>query len=371
MIYPDLAEGIAKGLPVEGSALYEFQKGFAVKIVSGNILEASFKGSNPATAARVVNELVNYYIDKRDDTYRNPKVLLFLEQKTDEYRQKFAGAEDKFKAFQDQSKITSFEEQRGFLLNKRRQLADSHTDNQIAITQIQGKTSELERQLPNIQKASIVASEKATDLDGRLFALQLQEQDLLSKYKEDNRLVVNVREQIQMTKNFIASRAPGAKLGPVDPAYQEVQKQILENKAEMSALIVKQKGLDDEIKAVNAEINLFETQESEYNKLFRSVADNQDKYKTYIAKLEEARIHDELDRQKMTSVSVLEPASVPVMPTNVPKPLIVYVAMALFLGIGGSIGLAFVLEMVNPGLSTPAQTERRMELPVLAVVALK
>ncbi len=371
MIYPDLAEVLRKGLPIEDSALYRFQQEFSVKSVSGNILETSFRGLNPTIAARVVNEAVNYYIDKRDDTYRNPKVLLYLEQKTEEYKQKLAEAEGKLKAFQDQSKITSFDDQRTFLLNKQRQLADSRHDNEIEITQLQEKSSELERQLPNIQKTSIVATEKAADLDGHLFALQLQEQDLLSKYKEDNRLVTNIREQIQMTKNFIASRGPGSKQAPVDPAYQDVQKQILQNKAEVSALIVKQKGFDQEIKTVNAEINDFESQESRYKQMFRNVADNEEKYKAYVSKLEEARIHDELDRQKMTSVSILEPASVPIMPVNIPKPLMFYVAIALFLGIAGSIGFAFLLEKMNPGLSTPAQVEKRMELPVLAVVALK
>ena len=122
---------------------------------------------------------------------------------------------------------------------------------------------------------------------------------------------------------------------------------------------------------MSAEISAFEAQESKYKQMSRDVADNEDKYKTYLSKLEEARIHDELDRQKMTSVSVLESASVPIIPNNLPQPLIFYVSIALFLGIAGSIGLAFIMEILSPGMSTPAQAERRLELPVLAVVASK
>ena len=61
-----------------------------------------------------------------------------------------------------------------------------------------------------------------------------------------------------------------------------------------------------QLEAVNAEISDFEPKESKYKQLSRDATDNEEKYKTYLAKLEEARIHDELDRQKMTSVSVLE-----------------------------------------------------------------
>ena len=195
------------------------------------------------------------------------------------------------------------------------------------IAQLQEKNSELERQLPNIQKTSIATAEKMTDMDGRLFALELQERELLSKYKEDNRFVTNIREQIQMTKDYISTHGPGSKLAPVDPAYQDLQKRISENKAELSALKIKQKGLDEQLKGVNAEINAFESQESKYKQLFRDATDNEEKYKTYLAKLEEARIHDELDRQKMTSVSVLESASAPIRPNNLPRPLSFYVAI--------------------------------------------
>ena len=372
VIFPDMEKQLRMGLPVAESAVSRFQKKLSVKSASsGNILVATFKGPDPDMAARVLNELVNYYIDKRADYYRNPKAFQFLEQKTEEYKQKLSEAEAKLKGFQDQSQIISFDEQRGFLLNRQRLLAEARRENETAMAQIQEKNSELERQLPNIQKTSIVASEKMSEMENRLFNLQLQENELLSKYKEDNRLVTNIREQIQMIKNYISSHGSGSKLAPVDPAYQDLQKRMSENKAELSALKIKATGLDEQIRNVAAEIAAFEAQESKYKQLARNVADNEDKYKSYLSKLEESRIHDELDRQKMGNVSVLEPASIPDEPIKPQLPLILFVAMAFSLGIAGSIGLAFFLETMSAGMSTPAQAESRLELPVLAVVPVK
>jgi uncharacterized protein involved in exopolysaccharide biosynthesis len=367
VIFPDLEQNVPMGLASTERALYRFEKDFSAKNPGGNIIEVTLNGPAPAATATAVNTLVNFYIEKRGDTYRNPKALQFLNQKTEEYGQKLSEAEAKLKAFQDQSKIVSFDEQRTFLLNKQRLLADDRHDNEIKIAQLQEKNSELEKQLPILQKTSIVTAARG-EMESRLLTLELQEKDLLSKYKEDNRFVSNVREAIALTKNYLNSRAPSVSN---DPAYQELQKQILQNKAEMSSLKVKQKGLNDQEKAVGTEIIAFESQESQYRQMYRNVADNNEKYKSYVSKLEEARIHDELDRQKMTSVSVLEPASVPIIPNNLPKPFIFYVSIALFLGIAGSICLAYILEMLSPCLSTPAQAERRLELPVLAVVACK
>ncbi len=217
VIFPDLKSNIALGSSVAELALYRFEKNFSVKSSGGNILEATFKGPRPAIAARVVSELVNYYMDKRGDTYRNPKAFLFLERKTEEYRQKLAEAESGLKAFQDQSKIISFDEQRSFLLTKQRQIAVDRRDAENQIAQLLEKTSSLERQLPNIQKTSIDASVKMSDLENRLLGLELQEQELLSKYKEDNRFIANVREQIQMTKNYIKAAWPRFGAGACRP----------------------------------------------------------------------------------------------------------------------------------------------------------
>ncbi|MGO9557126.1 MAG: GumC family protein [Syntrophobacteraceae bacterium] len=371
VIFPDMGSNIPLGLSVGESALYRFEKNFSVKSSAGaNIVEASFKGPDPAIDAKVVNELVNDYMDKRGDTYRNPKVFLFLDQKTGEYRQKLAEAQSKLKAFQDQSGIVSFDEQRTFLLNRQRQIADASHDTEYEIAQLQEKIAELERQLPTLQTTSMGDTTRMAELETRLLALELQEKELVFKYKEDNPFVTSVREQIKMTKNYIDARRPGSIMS-VDPAYKGVQRLISENKADLSGLKVKQKGLDEQLKALTPEISAFESQESKYKQLARDVADNEENYKTYISKLEESRIHDELDRQKMTNVSVLEQASVPIIPNNLPKPLMVYVLIALLLGIAGSIGLAFSMARMSPGMSTPAQAERRLELPVLAVVADK
>jgi uncharacterized protein involved in exopolysaccharide biosynthesis len=368
VIFPDLGQNIPMGLASTERALYRFEKDFSAKAApAGNIIEVSFNGSSPATTARVVNDLIAAYIDKRSDTYRNPKALSFLDQKTEEYKQKLAVAEGNLKAFKDQTKVISFDEQRTSLLNKQRRIGDERNENELLIAQLVAKTSELEKQLPILEKSPIVPTARA-EMEARLLSLELQEKDLLAKYKDDNRFVTTLREQIALTKNYLGAHGP---VVPYNPAYQELQRQILQNKAELGSLKVRGKGLDEEIKAASAEISAFEAQESKYKQMSRDVADNEEKYKTYLSKLEEARIHDELDRQKMTSVSVLEPASVPIIPNNLPHPFIFYVSISLLLGIAGSISLAFIAEILSSAMSTPAQAERRLELPVLAVVGYK
>jgi len=218
------------------------------------------------------------------------------------------------------------------------------------------------------------ATERRAEAESRLLNLQLQEKELLSRFKEDNRLVANVREQMQLVKQYMetqTSRDTASRTSSADPVYQDLQKQALQNRAELSALKVRKAALDQELTDLTRQLETLASHESKYRELQREVTNNEERYRSYRQRLEETRIYDELERQKMSSVSVIEPASVPMLPANPKKPTILFVAAALAVGIGGAVGLAFLLEFLKRGVTTPAEAERRLGLPVLVAVPYK
>ena len=73
----------------------------------------------------------------------------------------------------------------------------------------------------------------------------------------------------------------------------------------------------------------------------------------------------------MTSVSVIEPAVAPIVPVNPPKPLILLIVIAIAGSILGSLGIAYLREPLDEGMSTPREAERRLGLPVLLTIAQK
>lgn len=73
----------------------------------------------------------------------------------------------------------------------------------------------------------------------------------------------------------------------------------------------------------------------------------------------------------MTSVSVIEPASVPVVPVNPPKPLMLLIAAAVAASLVGSLGIAYMLELGKQVMSTAMEAERKLDLPVLVTIPIK
>ncbi len=375
-IFPELAKEPVPGLSNSDAAILRLEKDLSV--VSGkrgNVIDVVFIGSDPAKAAAVVNLLVGFYIDKRREIYKDPKSVLFLEKKADEFRQKLADSENRLKIFREETKIVAFDEQRTMLLNRRSNLIADLNSTGSQIKEVQEKISELEKQLGSVPKTMTTAgaSERKADAESKLLGLQLQEMELVAKYKEDNRLVANMRDEIKMVQNHIESQAKNRKPGaaPPDPVYQDIEKQFLQNKAELSALKVRNIAIEQQLQELNAEIQTFEARENKNKELLREVSSNDEKYRTYRQRFEEAKVYDELDRQKMTSVSVIEPAVAPIVPVNPPKPLILLIAIALVGSILGSLGIAWLREHFDEGMSTPSEAERRLGIPVLITIAQK
>lgn len=375
-IFPDLAKKPVTGLSNSEAALIMFEKDLLVTAgKKGNVIEVGFTGKDPGRSAAVVNQLVQFYIDKRSEIYKDPKSVLFLEKKADEFRQKLADSENRMRAFREETKIISYDEQRTMLLNQRSNLIGALNATASHIKEVQERITELEKQMTQVSKTTTTAgaSERRADAESKLLSLQLQEKELIAKYKEDNRLVTSIREQIQMVKEHIDGQAKKEKPGvaPPDPVYQEIQRKVLENRAEFSALKVKYTSAEQQLQNLNTEIQTFEARENRNKELLREIANNDEKYRTYRQRLEEAKIFDELDRQKMTSVSLIEPASAPLVPVNPPKPLILLIAGALVASLIGSFGLAYLREQMKQGMSTPAEAEKRLKLPVLISIPVK
>ncbi len=89
----------------------------------------------------------------------------------------------------------------------------------------------------------------------------------------------------------------------------------------------------------------------------------------YMAKVEEARVSEEMDQLKMANISIVQPPTVPEKPVKPRK------ALNLFLStlVGGISGLltAFFSEYKQAGYSRPEYASQDLGLPILASIGIK
>ena len=121
--------------------------------------------------------------------------------------------------------------------------------------------------------------------------------------------------------------------------------------------------LKEQVKVMEAQVHGLSDQQLEYSRLTREAEVNKKLYSTLKEKLEEARISE---AQKVSAVSIVNPAVLPTGPITGDNSL--KIVMGAFLGLILGVALAFIFETLDTSIGTIEDVENVIKLPVLGVV---
>lgn len=385
-LFPDVVAHPQNNLSPLEAALIVFDKNLNIKEVrNSNFIEISFLNKDPEIAAKVTNLLVQYYFEKRREILSDPKSIFFLEKKLAEYRQKLRESEERLESFRRNYGFYSFEKQMDFLQKKRFQLEESITTDQGQIQELKQTVITLTNRLKTPQEIidttpteqNAPENEELRGLKTRLVNLLQKEQEFLGKYTETNFNVVNVRREIQAMQELIKkTEATSRKTKQVGNVTGNLVRQTLEQEkisaeANLKSCLERIEANKLELKNLDKQIQDLGSQEKRLKELHREQEHNEQYYKVYASKVEELRISEDISRQEMPSVSVLQSAIPPAKPINENYHLLLYFAIAAILGLATGVGLSYLLESMSQGLRTPEGVEARLGLPVLATVPFR
>lgn len=374
VLYPDMASNDSSRLDPRDRAVEVFSRNISAEgVKKSSVIQLTFRHGDPLVAARAVNLMTEFFKEKHLKVFSDPQSS-FLKQQLDVYAQKLKESERSLEAFKQRNRVYSIDEQRTLLLQQRMGL-------DTALKTAESRVFELEKRISVLQgqKKSLLADgshyapreepdSAVSDAKTRLLALQLEEQDLLKKYKEGNRLVVNVRKGIRLVEDFLAEEERNAqermKTGNV--YYQEVEMQLIRGKADLSSLKAQTSALKAQMQRVDREIHDLELRYNEMQELTREVETGRKNYQTYVDRAEEARISENMNSLKMANISVIQGATVPAEPVSPQKAL--HILIGIICGMVGGIVAAFASEYAAQHFSHPEHVERRLGVPVLATI---
>jgi uncharacterized protein involved in exopolysaccharide biosynthesis len=375
-IYPDIvADPPARMTPLEAGIIAFQKKLTAEGIKKSSVIEVIFRHKDPKIAARAVNLLVDFFKEKHLAVHSGTESN-FLDSQADLYAKNLKSSENRFEAFRQKNLVFSLEEQRSLLLRQRMELDTTLKATQNGIDEKSKKLSSLRSQMKDIltDKNRYTPSERdkiIVEARAKLLELQMREQDLSSKYPDSNRLLINVRREIQINKDFLREQEEAisgfVKTG--NPVYQDAEKVAIQAEAEEASLKAKSATLRQQIDRVDSEIKTLDLREKELRELKRETGTNEKNFQAYTDKKEEARISDEMNRLKLANVSVIQAATVPSKPVKPKKAL--NILLSIILGGVSGLGFAFLAEYTSQRFSTPGSVEQRLGLPVLVTIASK
>jgi uncharacterized protein involved in exopolysaccharide biosynthesis len=339
VLYPNREE---LPTPVE-AAVGSFYGGLVVEVVPGaDVLRVSFRHTEPEMTARVVNVLVERFKEKHLEVFSDPRATAFLEEKVAEYRSSLEDAEQRTRQFRAANQSYFAEQQEGMLIQEHQALESSRKEAQNQIAGLGRKLTFLESQKDAAAAGPGEQNRVISEAKAKLLDLRLQEQQLLTGYKESNRQVANVREQIRILNEFLEEQQANAGL---DGFQQQLELDIVKTMSDLRYQQAKAANIERQQSDLERKIRSFPQLDKTLRGLRRERDALEESYQTYLKRLEEARISEEMDRQKIANISVIQEGAVPRRPILPRKR--VNVAVGMFLGAATGLGLAFVIDAVR------------------------
>jgi uncharacterized protein involved in exopolysaccharide biosynthesis len=328
-------------------------------VPKSNVIEVAFEWPDPVLAARAVNTFVELYLDQHLKVHANPQTYELVGNQARKWEQELRKAEKDLEAFKRRHSITSLPEQKTILLGR---LSEAETETKQTETEIQetlqlvytlqAQLQDLEQDI-QLQETVNKQSETLAALKEKLVELELQ----------------GLKEEIKRVKEMIAEEEKKEQKTVVSgksPIRQELEGDLLKAKAQLRALMARQESQNFQTATYQSDLETLNRLEKELNELERKVKINEANYQLYLTKFEEAKISENMDKQKIANVRVIQPA-LPIMKPVEPR-IRLNVIIGAFLGLCAGIGLALLSEFIHPVFRTREDVEQFLGLRVLATL---
>jgi len=358
------------------AAVLKLEKALKITgVKNSNVIEVKLRHSDPRMASTVLDELIRQYLDRHLEVYKSPHSHQFLEEQSKTLLSRLRDTEDRLNAMKKEHNVSSLDEERRLLLSQEGTLRAELDRTQSQIAETENRIVQLQKQVADTSKTIPTEVEiehspnQMNTLQTRLVELELKEKELLTKYTDESRLVRQVQEEIQVVRARLAEQATKqsgrSRSGP-NPTHQRLQEEFYRGQADLKALKAKEEMQASQLGGYRERLGKLSEIEGQLKALERQVDVEQQNYRLYLSRIEESRISEAMDTQKISNVTQIQPARTPLKPVS-PK-VALNLVIGFFLAGFGSLGLAFFLEHMDDRLEKRDDTERALNLPVLASI---
>jgi uncharacterized protein involved in exopolysaccharide biosynthesis len=266
-------------------------------------------------------------------------------------------------------------QQKDLTLQKAAEAMAKLLESEAAVNEATNRIKRIEQQLAATpkrivtQSRSIPAQYSAERLNTMMVELQNRRTQLLTKFRPDDRLVREVDEQIRTTREALAkaeSQTSTEQATDLNPLRQTLETEYSRARLEQTGAQARRDTLAAQLRDYEGSLRKLEGDTTPHNDLQRQVKEAEENYQLYAKKREEARIADELDRQKITNVSIAEAPAITQIPSSPNRPM--NLVLGVFVAALLSLGTVFSAEMLGDTIHTPRELEALTGAAVLATV---
>ena len=370
-LYPELAEAVAEADTTEdrekaqAAALKALESGFSAGAAPKSpVIRIAFTHEDAKTSARVVNAFVEEFLAYRFELTTDSTLDSVRKQRF-EFDDSLSLAEDDLRRFLIKHRIGDFEAERTALGERHAAISNEifmvEAGKEEGEARLRVLEGELERTPPEVDLYV------ETTGDEQLLNLQIEREQLLSRYRADSQPVREVEARISNLRQLLQSSAGGVRRRGQNPAFVELEGVVSVQRAELDALRSRSNELKRQLADVEARQMQMVDILPEYQRLIRNRSVLESSVKTLSEREQTRRAETQLSEDS-ASLTVLEPAYTPTVGSSMK--LVAAFASLLFCGFTAlMVGLAYAL--TRKGLAMRSSVEKTLSLPVIGQAPIR
>jgi polysaccharide biosynthesis protein PslE len=359
----------------EEKAVAKLSKSLAVKVGRNtSVIDFSCEAGNALLAQQILQAFLDAFHEQHLAANRTAGSLEFFTAQAARLKTQLDAAVASLRDAKNESGIVSLPAQQKALQDQLIQLETaslaaeaSLASSEASIVVLRKSLAEVPQQLPTQQTAGF-PNVAADSLQQEYFKLRLVLHDLESRLGDDHRKVIDARTQVRQSEAMLNAIAPERTQSTVGlhPSRQALDLDLRREETLAASLSAKSGALKDQIAVLQRRSRDLNEHEVRIADLERQVIIAETSYRSYMDHLEQVRIGDALEVDRISNVNVVQPPSLVQTPVS-PKSTLILGA-GLLVAVFGAFGLALGSEYLDNSLRTPDDLESQLGLPVLSSI---
>jgi uncharacterized protein involved in exopolysaccharide biosynthesis len=340
-----------------------------------DVIEIRLRWGDPRFAQSALERLKDNFMAEDVQVHKSPSTQdLFLSQmnlKTSELK----SIERQIEAIQPGGSIDALKLEREIAL---KQASDFEAEWRKARAMAAGDRARVDSQSTQLQATpgrvltadkSVVNQQAIGTLRTQILQLELKRTELLQKYQPNNRLVVEVEDDLAKAKSMLEqelNNTPHEQTTEINKVAQDLWQRTSVSQAELQSNLALEEAMRKEYLDYENRIRGLDRNALLILRLARDKSAVETSLLLYQREYEEARMQDEMNRTGIINVVAIGPVRADPNPVKPNTSLLI--KLALGVGLIVAISLGFLLEVLDHRLKSDSDAEVHLGVPVLTAL---
>lgn len=357
-------------------AIIELGKALDVTAERGStIMRWEVEADSPQLAQLILQELISVFQEEHLRIHRNQNSKQFFVNQLKQLEEELALAQRNLRDAKNEIGVVSVLDRRTTLESEMKEVEVAQYAAKQELSRNIATINDLLSQTESIPMRDTgdkrtMPNSGADQLNSQLYALKVKRLDLVSRFTEEHPMVQAITRQINEAQEVVDAEDSTRQeiVDRVNPIHEALLLQLAQQQSARAGLEALLETLDKQRESVLKNLNDLNNAEVRIDDLTRRVAVAEKQFFRYSDDLEQARIDAEMEEQRISNISLVQPAALIEKPIKPSKSLVAL--GALLVAIGGTVSIVVASEKTDQRVRTPAAAESLLGVPVMATLPL-